>query len=407
MTPPDVESDACDHTPKIYTKRKREHVDASNANGMFPGPFCFTPFSSSSAGLVAVPPTEPEDEDIASLEETSTKKNEFWCRVKGCVRIGSFTRKGHRNTHEKVHTGVKDYKCSFDGCCKFFAQSGHRSIHERIHRGEKSYKCSFDGCNKAFTQSGNRYTHERTHIGERRYKCSRCEKAFTQSVNRDSHESWHNGEKKYECSVDGCNIAFTYRGSLDDHVKRHHWDRDSSEYIEWNDKIKAVRRLRYHSNTEYRAAKLCRDRLRHMLKSQGGKKQAHTHELIGCTWAKLVAHLNDNIFGYKVGDKGIQIDHIRPCASFQLADNPVEQMACMNFNNLQLLPAEENYRKSDEYDAAVYAEMPCGKAIAVLTVGWKKQFPTGTTDDVDFDSDSEWEEEDEEDEDVVVYEMEM
>jgi hypothetical protein len=321
----DVESSA-----KFNTKRKLEDIDASNANEMFPGPFCFTP--------------------IVVFEETPTKP------IKK----------------------KKKYMCTFQGCSKEFAYPHTRDRHQQTHNGEKSCKCSVEGCSSAFSRPDMLTRHERT----------------------------HSGEKNHKCSFDGCNKAFTQSGHRDEHVKYRHWDRESAKYKEWNGKLKAAFKLRYHSDAELRAAQLCRGRLWYMLKSQGGKKTGHTHELIGCTWAELVAHLNDNIFGYRVGDKGLHIDHIRPCASFQLADNPVEQRKCMNFNNLQLMPAEENLSKSDFYDPEAYAEMPSGKAIAVLSVGWEKQFPADVENDVDFDSDSEWEE-DFEEEVEYEYEMEM
>jgi hypothetical protein len=38
------------------------------------------------------------------------------------------------------------------------------------------------------------------------------------------------------------------------------------------------------------------------------------------------------------------IDHIRPCASFDLKD-PIEQAKCFNYTNLQPLWAKENLSK--------------------------------------------------------------
>jgi hypothetical protein len=373
---------------KFHTKRKLEDIDASNANEMFPGPFCFTP--------------------IVVFEETPTKpiknKKKYMCTFQGCSK--EFAYPHTRDRHQQTHNGEQLYKCSVEGCSSAFSRSDELTRHECTHTGEKNHKCSFDGCNKAFTQASHRDEHERIHRGERPYKCSfpPCGKEFTDSSGRVKHERIHRGERPYKCSFESCGKTFTFSNGLVDHVKHRHWDRESPEYKEWNDKCKAAWKLKYHSDPEFRAAHLCRNRLRMMLKSQGGKKQARTNELVGCTWAQLVVHLNDNIFGYKVGDKGLHIDHIRPCASFQLADNPISQRACMNFNNLQLMPAEENIRKSDFYDPEAYAEMPSGKAIAVLSVDWEKQFPTGVENDVDFDSDSEWEEDFEED---VEYEYEI
>ena len=41
------------------------------------------------------------------------------------------------------------------------------------------------------------------------------------------------------------------------------------------------------------------------------------------------------------------IDHIRPCASFNLLD-PIEQKICFHYTNLQPLWAEDNLKKSNK-----------------------------------------------------------
>jgi uncharacterized Zn-finger protein len=404
-------------------------------------------------------PKKPKLEETPTTPPAIKTKKKHMCTFKGCSK--GFTQSGHRNAHERTHTVEKDHKCPFYGCGKVFALRDTRDAHKILHLGEKPYECSFHGCSKAFARRDTRDAHEILHLGEKPYECSiqGCDKTYADRSSRDRHQRAHSGVKKYECSAEGCGLEFAYLINRDDHLKRHHWDRESTEYIEWNakqnaayrlkhpsgekpfqcsvgscgkffahesnrhvhikrhhwdrespeykewnDKINAAFRLRYRSDSEFRAARLCRCRLHYMLKSQTCKKKGHTHELLGCAWAELVAFLEDNIFGYKVGDKGIHIDHIRPVSSFRLADNPIEQRKCMNFNNLQLMPAKENHHKSDYYDASAYAQTPSGKAVALLSVGWGKQFAKGAADDVDFDSDSDWDEELDED---VEYEMRM
>jgi hypothetical protein len=46
------------------------------------------------------------------------------------------------------------------------------------------------------------------------------------------------------------------------------------------------------------------------------------------------------------------IDHIIPCASFDLRC-PVQQLACFHYNNLQPLWAEDNIRKRDKINYEV------------------------------------------------------
>jgi hypothetical protein len=138
-------------------------------------------------------------------------------------------------------------------------------------------------------------------------------------------------------------------------------------------------RLMCQNNPEFKAAKLCRSRFACWMKACGGIKSAHTETLVGCSWSKLVIHLNNNILGLKVGQSGVHIDHIRPVASFTLYNDPVQQRECMNFNNLQLLYAHDNMAKHASYNAEEYALSPAGQAIALLRVEWELEFPVWTS----------------------------
>jgi hypothetical protein len=78
----------------------------------------------------------------------------------------------------------------------------------------------------------------------------------------------------------------------------------------------------------------------------GNKKSAKTMELVGCSINFLRYHLETM---FKPGMSwsnygGWHIDHIRPCASFDLAD-PEQQRECFNYSNLQPLWGRENSGK--------------------------------------------------------------
>lgn len=86
-----------------------------------------------------------------------------------------------------------------------------------------------------------------------------------------------------------------------------------------------------------------------VLKAMRGRKQAApTMALVGCDLARLKDHLESNFRGGmswdNYGFRGWHIDHIRPCASFDLAD-PDQQRACFHWSNLQPLWATENLTK--------------------------------------------------------------
>jgi len=89
-----------------------------------------------------------------------------------------------------------------------------------------------------------------------------------------------------------------------------------------------------------------RSRLTSALKNKG-RKSARTVELLGCPVCWLEAHL-ESLFkpGMTWENYGSMwhVDHIKPCASFDLT-RPEHQRWCFHWTNLQPLFAEENLRK--------------------------------------------------------------
>ena len=82
--------------------------------------------------------------------------------------------------------------------------------------------------------------------------------------------------------------------------------------------------------------------------------------LIGCTAAHIKAHLESKFTPEMNWDNyGTfwEIDHIRPCASFDLTD-PAQQRACFNWINCQPLERIENRRKQDKYEGLTTDDNP-------------------------------------------------
>lgn len=95
-----------------------------------------------------------------------------------------------------------------------------------------------------------------------------------------------------------------------------------------------------------------RARARYAVRAQGdGSKAAKTMELIGCSVPHLRAHLEqqftDGMSWDNYGDW--HIDHIKPCAAFDLTD-PAQQRECFHYTNLQPLWASDNLSKGARYE---------------------------------------------------------
>lgn len=114
--------------------------------------------------------------------------------------------------------------------------------------------------------------------------------------------------------------------------------------------INRHQKLRYDSDHLYKLTRLLRGRVVDAL--AGKTKSARTVELLGAPWVWVEVHL-ESLFkpGMTWENHGPvwHIDHIRPCASFDLAD-PEQQRMCFHWTNLQPLFALDNLRKSDTYD---------------------------------------------------------
>ena len=88
------------------------------------------------------------------------------------------------------------------------------------------------------------------------------------------------------------------------------------------------------------------------------KDKKHTIEYIGCSWEDLRTHL-ENQFGKEAERCGHpiswenhgewHIDHIKPCASFNLhLEDEIHK--CFHYTNVQPMWAPDNISKSDTYD---------------------------------------------------------
>ncbi len=129
------------------------------------------------------------------------------------------------------------------------------------------------------------------------------------------------------------------------------------------EKSRRTRRERYWKNPQTRLRSVLRGRVITALKSKGVAKSKKTTDLIGCGIEQLRAHLEaqftEGMSWDKLGAHGIHIDHIRPCASFDLTD-PEQQKICFHYTNLQPLWAKDNLSKGAKYEESTCAPLQNG-----------------------------------------------
>ena len=132
--------------------------------------------------------------------------------------------------------------------------------------------------------------------------------------------------------------------------------RNKSRYD--NDKDFVARKVkqqwnRRRSNPTLKIEDTLRARVGIAIRKQFGVKATKTTDLIGCSIKKIRQHLESQFLpGMSWENHGKwHIDHIRPCASFDLTD-PEQQKQCFHYTNLQPLWAADNLAKSDNWEAA-------------------------------------------------------
>jgi hypothetical protein len=104
---------------------------------------------------------------------------------------------------------------------------------------------------------------------------------------------------------------------------------------------------KYYSDINFKIKTCLRHRINIALK--GITKSEKTMKLVGCSIEFLKQHLEKQFtkgMSFKNYGKW-HIDHIKPCAKFDLS-KPSEQRKCFNYTNLQPLWAKDNLKKSNK-----------------------------------------------------------
>jgi hypothetical protein len=124
------------------------------------------------------------------------------------------------------------------------------------------------------------------------------------------------------------------------------WNRDNRERR--NARASISGKLKRDSDPQFKLRKTLATRVWWALQNAGGNKTAPTLELLGVknteiVWAHLESLFRPGMTRENYGSVW-EIDHKKPCASFNLLD-PAQQRACFHYSNLQPLLVSENRSK--------------------------------------------------------------
>lgn len=84
-------------------------------------------------------------------------------------------------------------------------------------------------------------------------------------------------------------------------------------------------------------------------------KKSRVFTLLGCDWESFEKHLNLNPYGYRVGDEGLDLDHIVPISSAKTEEDLIN---LNHFSNFQLLPRvyNQNIKRNNKYNVDHFEE---------------------------------------------------
>ena len=203
--------------------------------------------------------------------------------------------------------------CAHEKCCNFFKGTARQKY--------CSQRCRYVQC-KANWRANNKEKHRESHrVHQRkRYKRDKEYREYKRQKAKDYYDSLTPEQKL---------IRTRSQKNRDRH----------REYMG----------MRYKRDLDFRLRSALRSRIRQAVKRDSGEKSLKTIELIGCSVKELRQHLESQFAEGMSWDNYGQwhIDHIIPCASFDLTDEQ-EQRECFHYTNLQPLWGVDNLKKGDK-----------------------------------------------------------
>jgi len=184
--------------------------------------------------------------------------------------------------------------------------------------------------------------------------CHLCLANNTKKYNRHNKEKVKIKQQEWRTRNREHVISYQNSYNINNRIKRlayaKEYRRQNSDVIKEKRKQydRQYRQNRMKYDPIYRLSRYLRTRLNKAVKNQYTKKTDKVCTLTGCTIQELRAHLErqfcDGMSWENYSKKGWHVDHIKPCASFNLTV-PEKQKKCFHYTNLQPLWWYDNQSK--------------------------------------------------------------
>ena len=161
------------------------------------------------------------------------------------------------------------------------------------------------------------------------------------------------------------------RKKLDEISRKNRWKYNHKQNQYRNNYIKRLKVKYPEKYYKFKIKNILRSRVCTALISQNAIKTKKTLELLGCSWQEARDHIQsqfkEGMTWENHGFYGWHIDHIIPCASFDLFD-PEQQKKCFHYTNLQPLWGHENISKGAKLPPNTIANTIGGTIANTITI---------------------------------------
>lgn len=188
-------------------------------------------------------------------------------------------------------------------------------------------------CKKCGVSKGVDDFYKRKDTGKYRMSCKQCWAVDAREYRKINKSYLNEAKKQWQKQHPGMRAAIVHR-----------------YYIKNKPQIKEYQKYYKRERQTLQARIIANYRGRIWKAIKRGDKSERTTTLLGCSIEKFKKHLEKRFLdGMNWGNYGEwHVDHIRPCAKFDLSA-PKQQMECFNYRNTQPLWAIDNKHKRDRW----------------------------------------------------------